>query len=55
MAFACSQGTPALLMIAYVIARDVRMATTGDEAATWGKPSMAVLRGKMGSGQRASG
>jgi Na+-driven multidrug efflux pump len=45
LAFTCSQGTTALLLVLYTIGREVRLAAAGDETATWCRPSMAVFAG----------
>lgn len=46
LAFTCSQGTSALLLVLYTVVRDARMAAQGHEEATWCRPSCAMFAGE---------
>jgi Na+-driven multidrug efflux pump len=46
LAFSCSQGTTALLLVLYTVVRDARMAANKHEEATWCRPSMAMFAGR---------
>jgi Na+-driven multidrug efflux pump len=48
LAFTCSQGTSALLLVLYTVVRDARMAAAGHEEATWCRPSCAMFAGESG-------
>jgi hypothetical protein len=50
IAFACSQGTTAFLLVLYTIVRDVRMASRGAENATWCRPNMTMFSGNWVGG-----
>ena len=48
LAFTCSQGTTALLLVLYTVWRDARMAARQHEEATWCRPGWAVFAGERG-------